>query len=78
MEPVEDVIIKQLQIEEIMVILAKINPERAEALRLRYFANLKMREVADMLEKSEGAVKMLISRGLDDIRQILDIQEEIS
>ncbi|MGJ3240327.1 MAG: RNA polymerase sigma factor [Anaerolineae bacterium] len=75
---VEDVIIKQLRIEEITTILEKLNPERAEALRLRYFADLKIREVADMVGKSEGAVKMLIARGLDDIRQVLNIQEEIS
>lgn len=77
-DSVEDGIIKQLRIAEITAILAKLNPERAEALRLRYFADLKIREVADVMEKSEGAVKMLIARGLDDIRQVFGIQEEIS
>lgn len=74
----EDKVIKRLQMQEIVMILAKLNPERAEAIRLRYFADLKIREVADVMKKSEGAVKMLLSRGLDDIRQVLDIQEEIS
>lgn len=78
MGSVEDIIVRQLRIEEITLILEKLNPERAEAIRLRYFADLKIREVAEIMEKSEGAVKMLISRGLDDVRQVLDIQEEIS
>ena len=77
MSSVEDIITRQLRIEEITLILEKLNPERAEAIRLRYFADLKIREVAEVMEKNEGAVKMLISRGLDDIRQVLDIQEEI-
>lgn len=77
-DALEERVISRLQMQEVVVILVRLNPERAEALRLRYFADLKIREVADVMEKSEGAVKMLISRGLDDIRQILDVQEEIS
>lgn len=77
-DSVEEAIVKQLRIEEITRILEKLNRDRAEAIRLRYFADLKIREVADVMGKSEGAVKMLVSRGLDDIRQILDTQEKIS
>lgn len=64
--------------EAVVMILAKLNPERAEAIRLRYLANLKIREVAEVMGKSEGAIKMLLARGLDDIRQALGIQEKIS
>lgn len=75
---VDETVMEHLRIEEVALLLRKLNPERAEALRLRYLADLKIREVSDVMEKSEGAVKMLISRGLDDIRQVLNIQEEIS
>ncbi|MEW5942014.1 MAG: sigma factor-like helix-turn-helix DNA-binding protein, partial [Chloroflexota bacterium] len=49
--------------------LAQISPERADALTLVYFSGLSIREAADALGKSEAAVKMLISRGLQDLRE---------
>lgn len=74
----EEAVINRLQMQEVVMILARLNPERAEAIRLRYLANLKIREVAEVMEKSEGAIKMLLARGLDDIRHVLGIQEKIS
>jgi RNA polymerase sigma-70 factor (ECF subfamily) len=72
---IEDEVIQRLQMEAITLILSQINPDRAEAVRLRFFADLKIREIATVMMKSEGAVKMLLARGLDDIRHILANQE---
>lgn len=76
MPTVEDAVIQRLDMQEVTLIFNKLNPERAEALRLRYFADLKIREVADVMHKSDSAVKMLIARGLNDIRQILGTERE--
>jgi RNA polymerase sigma-70 factor, ECF subfamily len=48
--------------------LQKIGSERAEAIVLYVFGGLSLAETAQTLGKSEAAVKMLISRGLEDLR----------
>lgn len=77
-QPLDELVVERLQMEHIAALLEKLNPDRAEALRLRFFGDLKMREIAEMMEKSEGAVKMLVARALDDIRHMLERQEEHS
>ncbi len=44
--------------------LADLPGDQGEALRLRYLEGLSVAETAGRLGKSEGAVKMLVSRGL--------------
>jgi len=51
--------------------LQRIAPERAEALALRLFAGLSTAEAAAVLGKSQPAVKMLVHRGLRDLRRQL-------
>jgi RNA polymerase sigma-70 factor (ECF subfamily) len=48
--------------------LQKISSERAEAIVLSVFGGLSLAETAQVLGKSVAAVKMLISRGLEDLR----------
>ncbi len=52
--------------------MRRITPERAEAFVLRTFGGLSAAETADVMGKSEGAIKMLAHRALRDLRQILD------
>ena len=59
---------RHLQIELVHLALKHISPERAEALILCFFGGLKPAEAGRILKKSESAVKMLISRGLNDLR----------
>jgi RNA polymerase sigma-70 factor (ECF subfamily) len=75
-QSVDDQIIERLEIETVVCLLEKINPDRAEALRLHYFGVLKLRQVAELMGKSEGAVKMLVARALDDIRTLLAVKEK--
>lgn len=49
--------------------LPHLSPDRCEALRLRFWGGLSNREVATVMRRSEGAVKMLISRGVADLRR---------
>ena len=60
---------QRLQLETISRALRKLSPDRAEALILTYFGGLSNAEVGRVLNKSEAAVKMLISRGLQDLRE---------
>ncbi len=64
----EDLVFRQFErqgLEEALLLLA---PERAEAITLRYFGELTNGEVAKLMGKQEAAVKMLIHRGLQDLR----------
>lgn len=48
--------------------LARLTPEQREVLVLRYVADLSVRDVAAIVGKRPGAVKMLQARGLDELR----------
>ena len=60
---------QRLQLESVSRALKQIPPERAEAIILSYFGNLSNLEISRIMNKSEAAVKMLISRGLQDLRE---------
>lgn len=66
--PLDKVIARRLQVEAILSALKQLSPERAEALILCFFSELSFAEAGHVLGKSEAAVKMLISRGLQDLR----------
>lgn len=70
---------QRLQLESVSHALRQISPERAEAITLSYFAGLTNAEISRLLNKSEAAVKMLMSRGLQDLRErtslILEVEE---
>lgn len=51
--------------------LPQLTEERQEALRLRFFGGLPVAEVARLMGKGESATKMLIHRGLAQLRDLL-------
>ena len=53
--------------ERLEVALAEMGDARAEALQLRYLEGLSIKETAERLDRSPGAVKALVSRGLADL-----------
>jgi DNA-directed RNA polymerase specialized sigma24 family protein len=66
-----------LQLESISHALRRISPDRAEALVLIYFGGLSQAEAGRVLKKSEAAVKMLIARGLQDLRERTSLALEV-
>lgn len=60
--------LQRLQRDELRRILRQISTDRAEAIALHFFAGLDACDTARVLGKSEEAVRMLISRGLHDLR----------
>jgi RNA polymerase sigma-70 factor (ECF subfamily) len=68
----EDVAVRRSELARIAAALERIGPERAEALRLRYFAGLDGGEIAMLMSRSEAAVKMLLHRGLRELRDELE------
>lgn len=69
----EDVVYQRGLLRQVSQALGRLAPERAEAFVLRTFGGLSAAETADLLGKSEGAVKMLVHRAFKDLRKILDM-----
>jgi RNA polymerase sigma-70 factor (ECF subfamily) len=66
--PTDKAAILRLQMESVARAFQQISPDRTEAIILSFFGGLSNFEVSRVLNKSEAAVKMLISRGLQDLR----------
>ena len=69
---------QNIQLSQISRAFRQIKSERAEALELCIFGDLTAAEAGQILGKSEAAIKMLVCRGLKDLRQkcALILQEE--
>ena len=67
----------RLQLESISHALRMISSDRAEALILTYFGGLSHAEAGHVIHKSEAAVKMLVSRGLQDLRERTSLAMEV-
>lgn len=75
--PTDKAAAQRLQLESVFRALRQISPERAEALILTYFGGLSQAEAGRVLNKSEAAVKMLVSRGLQDLRERTSLALEV-
>lgn len=68
---------RRLELESVVRALRQISPDRAEAIILSFFGGLTNAETGRVLKKSEAAVKMLISRGLQDLRERTSLALEV-
>jgi len=70
---------QRILLSQISQMLLKMTPDRAEALALCIFGDLTAAEASKVLGKSEAAIKMLVFRGLREIRQACSpaMQEEL-
>jgi RNA polymerase sigma-70 factor, ECF subfamily len=59
---------RRLQMSAVSRALGALAPDRAEAIELCIFADLTAGEAAGVMGKSEAAIKMLVFRGLRDLR----------
>lgn len=75
--PTDKAASQRLQLESVSRALRRISPDRAEALILIYFGGLSNAEAGQVLNKSEAAVKMLVSRGLQDLRERTSLALEV-
>jgi RNA polymerase sigma-70 factor (ECF subfamily) len=60
---------QRLALKQVMHLLRSLAPDRQDALALCIFSELTAAEAGRVLGKSEGAVKMLVFRGLQDLRE---------
>ena len=67
---------RRLDVQRAARALKTLSPERAEALSLHYFAGLTPAEIAQVMGKREEAVRKLLQRGLDDLKDRLGARKE--
>ncbi|HQE94081.1 MAG TPA: RNA polymerase sigma factor [Anaerolineae bacterium] len=69
LENTEERLFRDSILECVEHLLAQLSPDRLEALHLRYWGGLSTREAAKVMQRSEAALKMLISRAISDLRE---------
>jgi RNA polymerase sigma-70 factor, ECF subfamily len=68
---------QRLRLESIIRAIRQISPDRADAITLCFFGGLTNLEAGCVLGKSEAAIKMLVSRGLQDLRERTSLAFEV-
>ncbi len=68
---------QRLRLDSITRALKQISSERADAITLCFFSELTYAEAGHVLKKSEAATKMLVSRGLQDLRERTSLAFEV-
>jgi len=66
--PTDKAAARRIQMEHVLDALRTLSQDRAEALILCFISELSTAEAGLVLGKSDAAVRMLISRGLQDLR----------
>jgi RNA polymerase sigma-70 factor, ECF subfamily len=66
--PIDLMVSRRISFQQAREALKRLSSERAEAIILCVFGGLSVADTARTLGKSEASVKMLISRGLQDLR----------
>jgi len=68
---------QRLRLDSITRALKQISPERADAIALCFFSELTYAEAGLVLKKSTAAAKMLVARGLQDLRERTSLAFEV-
>jgi RNA polymerase sigma-70 factor (ECF subfamily) len=75
--PTDQAAFRRLQADQLLDAIRTLSRDRAEALILCFFSGLSFAEAGMVLGKSEAAVKMLVSRGLNDLRTRASLSLEV-
>lgn len=66
---------REVAIDEIRSILSRLREESREIIELRYFQQFSIEEIAETLEKSEGAIRVQIHRATNELRDLFHSNE---
>ena len=75
--PTDKAAARRLEMDQLFAALRTISQDRAEAIILCFFSELSTAEAGRVLSKSEAAVRMLLSRGLHDLRTRTSLALEV-
>lgn len=55
----------------LLAALDKLPPEQRDALRMRYVEGLPSKEIADRMQKTDGAIRVMLTRSLKRLQELL-------
>lgn len=64
------------KIESIQAVMVELPDDYRDILIMRFMREMEMKEIAEAMEKSEGAVRVMIYRALKLLKKIADKQDE--
>jgi RNA polymerase sigma factor for flagellar operon FliA len=64
-----DVLIKKEEYQQLEVFLGQLAPLRIQAIVLRYWEDLSLKEIGEIMKKKENAVKQLLHNAMTDLRK---------
>jgi RNA polymerase sigma-70 factor (ECF subfamily) len=67
--------LRREQSSELQEAIRALPPDQRQAILLRFFAGMRNREVGKVMNRSEGAVKLLVFRGVSNLRKSLGEEE---
>jgi RNA polymerase sigma-70 factor (ECF subfamily) len=70
--PLDHAVEQGLELSRVMSALNHLSNARAEAIRLYFFSSLSVVEVAEVMGKSQPSIRMLLHRGIRDLKQRLE------
>jgi len=62
---------EKMEIEKVRSAIAKLKQEYQDVLLMRYVEDMPLKNVAEAMEKTEGAVKLLQHRAIKELKKIL-------
>lgn len=71
-ENIKDRLDLKIQIEKVRLALKKIKPEYQDVIIMRFIEDLSIKEVAEILNKTEGAIKLIQHRAIASLKKILN------
>ncbi|MGH7667339.1 MAG: RNA polymerase sigma factor [Candidatus Dormibacteria bacterium] len=73
----EDAAIRSEQVRRIQAAVRQLSPDQRQAITLRFGTGLRNAEVGRVMRKSEGAVKLLVFRGLRSLERRLGSEFQV-
>ncbi len=74
-EGIEDTVLARLHTETLIDAVRRLKPEQQECIALRFLQDLSVAETAEILGRSEGAVKQLQLRAVRALAKMLAVEE---
>lgn len=62
---------EKMELEQVMLAIQKLKPEYQDIVIMRFVEDISIKEAAAALQKSEGAVKLLQHRAINELKKIL-------
>ena len=66
---------REIAADEIQNVLSRLREESREIIELRYFQQLDIEEISEVLEKSEGAIRVQLHRATNELRDLFHSNE---